>query len=122
MRLVKAFGTYDQESDKFEDANVNLMQKSISAQMIITLISPLMSLSVGIGTVIVIYVGSILFAKDLANPEILPPLPYIMAQILSSLIMITNIFNTFVRTKASTARIKEVFDSAGDLTRRRSEN
>jgi ATP-binding cassette subfamily B multidrug efflux pump len=29
--------------------------------------------------------------------------------------MITNIFNTFVRTKASTARIKEVFDSAGDF-------
>lgn len=27
VRLVKAFGTYDQESDKFEDANVNLMQK-----------------------------------------------------------------------------------------------
>jgi ATP-binding cassette subfamily B multidrug efflux pump len=115
VRLVKAFGTYDQESDKFEDANVNLMQKSISAQMIITLISPLMSLSVGIGTVIVIYVGSILFAKDLANPGDITAFTVYMAQILSSLIMITNIFNTFVRTKASTARIKEVFDSAGDF-------
>ena len=52
--------------------------------------------------------------KTLQTPEILPPTVY-MAQILSSLIMITNIFNTFVRTKASTARIKEVFDSAGDF-------
>jgi ATP-binding cassette subfamily B protein len=30
--------------------------------------------------------------------------------------MITNIFNTFVRTKASSARIKEVFDCDGDFT------
>ena len=39
-----------------------------------------------------------------------------MAQILTSLIMITNIFNTFVRTKASTARIKEILDCEGDFS------
>ena len=27
VRLVKAFGTYDKETDKFENANINLMQK-----------------------------------------------------------------------------------------------
>jgi len=116
VRLVKAFGTYDQESDKFENANSNLMKNGISAQMIITLISPIISLTVGIGTVIVIYAGSILFPLNLANPGDITAFTVYMAQMLTSLIMITNVFNTFVRTKASTARIKEVFECGGDFT------
>lgn len=115
VRLVKAFGTYDKETDKFEDANSSLMQRGISSQMIITLVSPIMSLTVGIGTVIVIYTGSRLFSLNLAKPGDITAFTIYMAQILTSLIMITNIFNTFVRTKASTARIKEVFDCDGDF-------
>jgi len=116
VRLVKAFGTYDKETDKFQKENLNLMQKGISSQIIITLISPLMTLAVGIGTVIVIYVGSRLFASNLAKPGDISAFIIYMAQILTSLIMITNIFNTFVRTKASTARIKEVLDCDEDFT------
>lgn len=116
VRLVKAFGTYDKENDKFENANINLMQKGISSQMIITLVSPLMTLTVGIGTVIVIFVGSRLFSLNLAKPGDITAFTIYMAQILTSLVMITNIFNTFVRTKASTARIKEVIDCDEDFT------
>ena len=116
VRLVKAFGAYDKEIDKFENANLNLMQKSISSQMIITLVSPLMTLTVGIGTVIVIFIGSRLFTSNLAKPGDITAFTIYMAQILTSLIMITNIFNTFVQTKASNARIKEVLDCDGDFT------
>lgn len=116
VRLVKAFGTYDKETDKFETANINLMKKGISSQMVITLVAPLMTLTVGIGTVIVIFTGSRLFSLNLANPGDITAFTIYMAQILTSLIMITNIFNTFVRTKASTARIKEILDCDGDFT------
>lgn len=116
VRLVKAFGTYDKESDKFENANTNLMQKGISSQIIITLVSPLITLTVGIGTVIVILIGSRLFTLNLANPGDITAFTIYMAQILTSLIMITNIFNTFVRTKASAARIKEIFECQEDFT------
>lgn len=115
VRLVKAFGTYDKETDKFQSANLNLMEKGISSQMIITLVSPLMTLTVGIGTVIVIYIGSRMFSLNLAKPGDITAFTIYMAQILTSLIMITNIFNTFVRTKASTARIKEILDCDGDF-------
>jgi len=118
VRLVKAFGTYDKETDKFENANINLMKKGISSQIIITLVSPIMTLAVGIGTVIVIFTGSKMFSLNLAKPGDITAFTIYMAQILTSLIMITNIFNTFVRTKASTARIKEVFDCGGDFTHR----
>lgn len=115
VRLVKAFGTYDKETDKFEASNLNLMEKGISSQMIITLISPLMTLVVGIGTVVVIFTGSRLFSYNLAKPGDITAFTIYMAQILTSLVMITNIFNTFVRTKASTARIKEVLDCDADF-------
>lgn len=115
VRLVKAFGTYGEESDKFEEANMNLMQKGISAQMIITVISPLLTLAVGIGTVAVIYAGSGLFRLDMANAGDITAFTIYMAQILTSLIMITNVFTMFVRTKASTARIREVFDCGNDF-------
>jgi ATP-binding cassette, subfamily B, multidrug efflux pump len=115
VRLVKAFGTYDKETEKFEDANLNLMKKGISSQIVITIVSPLMILAVGVGTVIVIFVGSRLFSLNLAKTGDITAFTIYMAQILTSLIMITNIFNTFVRTKASTARIKEVFDCDWDF-------
>ncbi|WP_315067536.1 ABC transporter ATP-binding protein [uncultured Clostridium sp.] len=115
VRLVKAFGTYDKETNKFENANSNLMEKGVSSQMIITFVSPLMTLAVGIGTVIVIFIGSKMFSINLASPGDISAFTIYMAQILTSLIMITNIFNTFVRTKASTARVKEVLDSDEDF-------
>ena len=115
VRLVKAFGTYDKEKNKFRDANDKLMEKGISSQIVITLISPLMTFSVGIGTVIVIWVGSKLFSINLAEPGDITAFTIYMAQILTSLIMITNIFNVFVRTKASTERIKEIFQCEEDF-------
>lgn len=115
IRLVKAFGTYDKETDKFENANVNMMKKGVSAQMIITLVAPLMTLAVGIATVGVIFIGNKLFSINIANPGDISAFTIYMAQILTSLIMITNIFNTFVRTKASAARINEVFESDEDF-------
>jgi ATP-binding cassette subfamily B protein len=116
VRLVKAFGTYDKEYGRFEEANSGLMEKGVASQMVITLISPLMTLAVGIGTVIVIFMGSRLFSLNLASPGDITAFTIYMAQILTSLIMITNIFNTFVRTKASTARIKEVLECEGDFS------
>jgi ATP-binding cassette subfamily B protein len=116
VRLVKAFGTYDKETDKFENANENLTEKGIASQMVITLVSPLMTLVVGIGTVIVIFIGSRLFSLNLAKPGDISAFTIYMAQILTSLIMITNVFNTFVRTKASTMRIREIIECDGDFT------
>lgn len=115
VRLVKAFGTYDKEQEKFGETNDNLMEKGISSQMIITVTAPLMTFIVGIGTVLILFVGSRLFSLNLVNPGDITAFTIYMAQILTSLIMITNIFNTFVRTKASTARIEEVLNCEEDF-------
>lgn len=114
IRLVKAFGLYEDEVEKFDRANSNLSDKTVSSQLVIAFFSPLMSLTVNIGIVSIIYIGSILFARE--NIEVGKVAAFIsyMTQILFSLIMITNVFNVFVRTKASTERINEILNSEED--------
>ena len=115
VRLVKAFGRFKNEEDKFEAANENLTDSSISSQLVITYFSPLISLVVNIGIVLLIYFGSILFqAGDIEVGKVSALINY-MGQILTSLIMITNIFNTLVRTKASAKRIEEILTSEDDF-------
>lgn len=119
VRLVKAFGTYASETDKFESDNMQLYKKNVSAQIVITFFSPLLTLASGAGTVLILRSGSRMFAAGSINPGEISAFVVYMAQILSSLLMITNVFNNFVRTKASDGRIKEVllmqddFPSAG---------
>jgi len=117
IRLVKAFGTYEKETDKFERVNQNLTQKNVSSQIVITFISPILSLIIGIGTIMIIYIGGMLFQVRLADMGDMTAFTIYMAQILSSLIMITNVFTMFVRTKASGARIEEILHAEGDFPR-----
>lgn len=46
IRLVKAFGRFDDEESKFDTANSDLSDKSVSSQLVISYFSPLMSLTV----------------------------------------------------------------------------
>ncbi len=115
VRLVKAFGRYDDEEKKFGGANENLASKTVSSQLVIAFFSPLISLSINIGIVLIIYFGSVLFSGgNIEVGKVSAFLSY-MAQMLASLIMITNVFNMFVRTKASTERIKEVLTCDEDF-------
>ena len=114
IRLVKVFGTYEDESRKFDDANQTLMKRAVSSQMVITVIAPILSLVIGVGTVLVLYLGSHLFSINLAHAGDITAFTIYMSQILFSLIMITNVFSMFVRTKASTARMKEILECEED--------
>lgn len=115
VRLVKAFGTYDEETERFEIKNTDLYKKGVRAQIVITLISPILTLAVGFATGAALLLGSRLFGLGLTQPGQISAFIVYMTQILSSLMMITNIFNTFVRTRASVERVSEVLSSADDF-------
>jgi ATP-binding cassette subfamily B protein len=115
VRLVKAFGTYDAEAQRFGAANEGLMRREVSAQMVITLLSPLMTLAIGLGTALIIFLGANLFEAGAATPGDITAFTVYMAQILIALTMMTNIFTIFVRTRASAIRISEVFASEEDF-------
>lgn len=108
VRLVKAFGQSQQEEKRFEHVNEQLTQTNVSAQRVNTVFSPLMSLSMNLGIAAVIYVGSLLFPGKLVHVGQIIAFTNYMAQILGSLTHITNMFNTFVRTRASSARMEEI--------------
>ena len=116
VRLVKAFGTYGAESERFGAANEGLMRREVSAQMVITLLSPLMTLAIGLGTALIILLGANLFEAGAATPGDITAFTVYMAQILIALTMMINIFTIFVRTRASAKRIAEVFSSEEDFS------
>ncbi len=116
IRLVKAFGRHKEEEARFDGANSDLYKKSVSSQQVIAYFSPVMSLTVSIGIAIILYLGSILFAQGHIEVGKVAAFINYMTQILTSLIMITNIFNTFIRTKASTQRIEEILKGEEDYT------
>lgn len=115
VRLIKAFGTYSDEASRFEDDNTNLMKKGVHAQIVITFISPILTLVVGLGSATALLAGSRFFTLGLTQPGQISAFIVYMAQILSSLLMITNIFNTFVKTKASVSRITEILNCEDDF-------
>lgn len=115
VRLVKAFGRYGEEEEKFDGVNRDMAEKNISSQRVIAVFSPLMSLTVNLGIAGSIYFGSLLFRAGQIDVGRVAAYINYMAQILSSLIMITNIFNTFVRTKASSERILQVLNAEPDF-------
>lgn len=109
VRLVKAFGTFAHEQQLFEEDNASLESSSIRAQMIITLLSPLLTLIVGLGTVGILMLGSRLFSLSLANAGDISAFTVYIALMLGSILQMTNIFNILIRTKASLRRLEEVF-------------
>lgn len=109
VRLVKAFGMAKQEEQRFETVNETLTQTNISAQRVNTVFSPLMSLAMNIGIAAVIYLGSLMFSSNAVQVGQIIAFTNYMTQILGSLMHITNMFNNFVRTRASASRIEEVF-------------
>lgn len=117
IRIVKLFNRYDYEYDKFEKINNKLLISTSKAMKISSLFRPTITLISNIITIIVIYVGSILFFKG--NIEVGVIVAYInyIGRILTSLLMISHIFNVFIRAKASGDRIVEVLDKKNKETK-----
>lgn len=114
IRLVKAFGRQNFEEEKFARSNEDLEKKGIRSQLVIAYFAPVLSLVVSLGIAMVLYAGSILFVRQEIEVGKVAAFISYMTQILTSIIMITNIFTTFVRTKASTERIQEIFTAEED--------
>ncbi len=113
IRLVKAFGRFREEEERFASANDHLADKNKAADRVISIFSPLMQLSINFGIVIVLFYGSYLFTRGEVQVGQIVAFTNYMTQILGAMRSITNMFNTFVRTKASSERITEIFQQQG---------
>lgn len=109
VRVVKAFNRFKFETGRFKKINDEYASVSIKAMRIMAIFSPIITLTVNIGIVIVIWLGGIRVNNGQMHVgQIIAFINY-MTQILFALMIISNVFTMFVRARASAERIGEVF-------------
>jgi ATP-binding cassette, subfamily B, multidrug efflux pump len=116
VRVVKAFNRFDYEVEKFNKTNEDFQNKSISAIRLMSIFSPAIILTVNLGIVVVLWIGGVGVEHGQMHVGHIIAFTNYMTQILFSLMMISMVFNMFVRAKASTGRIGEVFSLVDQIT------
>jgi ATP-binding cassette subfamily B protein len=116
VRVVKAFNRFDFEVNKFSTANDELQNRSIRANRIMSVFSPAIMLTVNLGIVGVLWLGGNGVNNGSMHVGHIVAFINYMTQILFSLMMVSMVFNIFVRAKASTGRIGEVFSIEENIT------
>ncbi|OPA79401.1 ABC transporter [Paenibacillus selenitireducens] len=116
VRVVKAFNRFDVEVEKFDQANQEFRARSTTAMRVMSVISPQIALVVNLGIIAVLWIGG--WRVDQGQMQVGHIIAFInyMTQILFSLMMISMIFNMFVRARASAERIDEVFMQHNTMT------
>ncbi|MBN8219086.1 MAG: ABC transporter ATP-binding protein, partial [Spirochaetes bacterium] len=108
VRVVKAFARFDHETARFEAANQDLVRTTVGAMRTMAFFGPAIGLLVNGGIVAVLYFGGRLVDDGGTRVgQILAFMNY-MTQLLFSLMMISFVFQTFARARASADRIQEV--------------
>lgn len=116
VRVVKAFHRYAFEREKFNAANEELQAKTISATRIMSVFGPAIMLAVNLGIVAVLWIGGHGVEEGSIEVGHIIAFTNYMTQILFALMMISMVFNLFVRAKASAQRIGEVFAEENQMT------
>jgi ATP-binding cassette subfamily B protein len=113
IRVVKAFGQERHEVQKFAGANSELTDASTFALRAMALFGPAIALSMNLGIVAVLWIGGYRVASSsLQVGKIIAFINY-MSQILFSLNVISMIFTSFVRARASWERVTAVLATPG---------
>jgi len=115
IRVVKAFVRWKYEINKFDKANEKLTRFNIDANQVISLLLPIIMLSVNLGIVATLWLGSINVANgDIEIGQVVAFLNYLI-QILSSLMMFGMILVNVTRAFPSVDRVVEVLDTKVEI-------
>ncbi|MBP1743813.1 MAG: transporter [Firmicutes bacterium] len=110
VRVVKAFNNYAFEISRFERANSEQAGITTTSMRRMAFFIPSVFLTVNLGVLAVLWFGGVQVSSGAMQVGQIVAFVNYMTLILFSLIMISFIFSTFVRAKASADRIIEVFD------------
>ena len=108
VRVVKAYNTFDQEIERFDVSNTDLANKSIKAMRVIGIFFPVISFAVNIAVVATLWLARGWVSGGYMNVgQVVAFLNYVM-QITMSLRMIFNVYQMFIRAKASAHRVGDI--------------
>ncbi len=116
IRVIKAFTREKFQEEKFEHVNEDLRDTGLKAYRINMLQTPLMTLSVNVATLALLWFGSkVLNRGDIQIGDISSMITY-LTQILMSVNMIANMFMQASRSFVSIKRLSEILDEDIDIT------
>ncbi|HWR07360.1 ABC transporter ATP-binding protein [Sporomusa sp.] len=113
VRVVRAFNRFIYEQTKFRAVNTHFQERAVAAMRTMTVFGPSIALTMNLGVVAVLWLGG----RGVHNGQIqvghiIAFINY-MTQILYSLVIISLVFNVFVRARVSSRRIGEVLAIEG---------
>lgn len=115
-RVVKAYVREDYEKKRFSHANDELVGTQLKVLKLFSYMTPLTNIIMNIAVVIIIYVGAIRVESGGVTPgNVMAAITYV-SQILHSIMMMVNIFQTISRGNASANRLKEVLACKPTIT------
>lgn len=122
IRVVKAFANEKREVHRFEDRNVEYVDKEIEIHKAWTSMAPAMSLLMRVGTIAVWIVGGYLYAASHGNPAAAPVtigLLYMFSsyqwQFYGPIMELANSNRMVTRAATSAQRVFEVLDTPPDI-------
>ena len=113
-RVVKAYVMEDYEYKRFSDANFTLMSTNLRVQRIIAFIHPVLVIVQNAAIIAIILIGGIDIrtgvAADMTTGTIMAAITYV-TQVLMSVMMLSNLFQSVSRALSSGRRVREVLDT-----------
>ena len=117
-RVVKAYVHEDYEKARFGKANQDLVDVQLKGLTYFSYMMPVMNITLNLATVAVIYLGSFRVQAGAVTPgNVMAAITY-LSQILSSILMISMIFQSISRGMVSAKRIREVLDCEPEILQR----
>jgi len=108
VRVVKAFNTFDQEVKRFGDVNEALSGIAIRVGRVMSMFNPLITLAMNMAVVALLWLARPLMeTSDVKVGQIIAFMNY-MAQILQAVNMVFNVYQQFIRARASAHRVGDV--------------
>lgn len=111
-RMVKAFVQEDREADRFNQANEELTDTNLKVAFIVARLSPLLSIIMNLTVVGIIYLGGMeAAAGKMEVGTIMAAITY-STQVLHSVMMVSMMFQSIARGRASAKRLTEVLNTS----------
>ena len=115
VRVVKAFVREAHEIERFDVANVELMEKNIQVMRLVAILIPTMILVLNLGVAGAVWFGgTAMLAGDLTVGKVVASINYLMFA-LFPLMMLAAMLAPIAAADASASRILEVFDEEPDV-------
>ncbi|MCB2312056.1 ABC transporter ATP-binding protein/permease [Clostridium tagluense] len=115
IRVIRAFNRIENEKERFDAANLGLMNNSIKVNKIMAVLMPIMMLIMNLTTVAIFWFGSMrIDAGSMQVGSLMAFIQYGM-QILFSFLMIAMMFIMIPRAQASAERINEVLEMEPEI-------